>query len=125
MSENHTAETVERMLYHHEFVTIYRREGVVCRKIRNGWSHWAHELQEGYEVNVPTLGKVTKIESVERGYSDGEGPISMAFSVTSGKGETRFFRKDGFYESYDGTVWDGPFVEIRKVTKTVEVFEEV
>jgi hypothetical protein len=35
----------------------------------------------------------------------------------------RYFKKTGHYASHDGEYWDGPVTEVKKVTKTVEVYE--
>lgn len=37
----------------------------------------------------------------------------------------RFFRKSGFFASWDGSNWDGPFQEVRSERKMVTVYQEV
>lgn len=46
----------------------------------------------------------------------------VVFSMTDETG-TRYFRKDGFYQSHYGTDWDGEFREVRPVEKTITVYE--
>jgi hypothetical protein len=37
---------------------------------------------------------------------------------------TQYFRKTGHYQSHIGDDWDGPFIEVTPVQKTVTVFED-
>ncbi len=59
----------------------------------------------------------------DEGGGEGEGETRFAvFSFTDETG-TRYFRKDGFYASYDGTTWDGDFREVTPKEKVVTFYE--
>ena len=54
---------------------------------------------------------------------EGQGDIRYAvFCFTDGSG-TKYFRKDGFYASYDGSTWDGEFSEVQPQERVVTVWE--
>lgn len=39
-------------------------------------------------------------------------------------GEAQYFRKSGFYSSYEGFTWDGDFYEVKPQEKVITVYEE-
>lgn len=39
--------------------------------------------------------------------------------------EVQYFRKDGYYASYDGFEWDGDFYQVYPYEKTITVFEDI
>ena len=41
------------------------------------------------------------------------------------EGDDRFFVKEGYYQSHEGSYWDGYFYEAKPVEKTVIDWEEV
>lgn len=59
---------------------------------------------------VPGLGKV---EVVEDFGGEGQGDLRyVVFSVKFTDETVKYFRQEGYYSSYDGTVWDGDFTEV-------------
>lgn len=56
-------------------------------------------------------------------FGGGEGSGEEMWIIVSYDG--RYFRKDGYYASFDGDNWDGPFVEVRRSQEIVTVFREV
>jgi hypothetical protein len=87
-----------------------------------GWYAWDWERSGMY--HVPEVGAV---EVVERVGGEGEGDHKhIVFRITPmWTSVTRYFKKNGYYSSYDGTDWDGAFFEVEPVRKTVTVYEEV
>lgn len=58
------------------------------------------------------------VEDVGGGEGDGDTRY-LVFKLGS-----QFFRKDGYYASYDGSVWDGDFYEVFPREKTITVYED-
>lgn len=57
-------------------------------------------------------------------YSGGEGDWrSDIFVILSIGGKV--FKKTGYYQSHDGSYWDGPLTEVKEIEKTVKVWDEV
>jgi len=87
----------------------------------NSWEDW-HETSFSKDLprDVPGLGSVNVVESHG---GEGQGDrYYMVFSVTN-ESEVRYFKIDGYYASYAGGEFDGPFTEVHPVTKTVTVYE--
>jgi len=86
------------------------------------WHEWKYEV--GTEsIDVVGLGVVTVVD--EYG-GEGQGDeYWIAFRVEFAEGPIRFFRMNGYYASYDGGTFDGPFEEVQPVEKTITVFEVV
>jgi hypothetical protein len=62
-------------------------------------------------------------EIVEDFGGEGQGDSRhVVFSLTDGT-NTRYFRKDGFYASYDGSTWDGEFREVMPIDRVVTFYE--
>lgn len=80
----------------------------------DGWSGW---YQSATAEDVAGLGPVTLVDS-DGGFSGGGEHVSRIFRIAG-----RHFRKTGYYASYDGTTWDGPFTEVKPVDKTVTFYE--
>lgn len=56
------------------------------------------------------------------GETGGEGSaeyIWQVWQVTDGEGNVQFFKKEGYYMSYDGSNWDGELFEVEPYEKTV------
>ncbi|WKW85825.1 hypothetical protein SEA_PHINKBODEN_20 [Gordonia Phage PhinkBoden] len=49
----------------------------------------------------------------------------FVFSITDDAGNERFFRRNGWWQSYEGGGYDGPTEEVKPVQKTITVFESV
>lgn len=87
----------------------------------NGWYEFGHKDPGD------THGLVLKGETVSAVYMDGE-------SGGEGSGESvwlvfkvgvQYFKKTGYYASYDGTSWDGDVTEVRRRQVTVSMWEEI
>lgn len=82
------------------------------------WSFWRDEASV---ERVSGLGIARPVDSVGSGEGESE-HIHVVVEVADGE-TTRFFKKNGYYSSYDGTYWDGTFYEVRPYTRTVTVYE--
>jgi hypothetical protein len=80
-----------------------------------GW--W--ELHEEGDHKIEGLGTVRTIASIGGGEGCGE---YMALVI---RVRTRTFRKEGFYASWDGSNWDGPFREVRPVLVERTEWQEI
>lgn len=47
----------------------------------------------------------------------------LVLMVKNPDGTIQYFRKDGYYVSYDGGTWDGDFREVKPQQKTITVYE--
>lgn len=75
------------------------------------------------DVEIPGLGTLKVIETF-----GGEGlgdQYWVVFSLTDGDGNTRLFRRNGYYASFDGGYLDGPLLEVKPVDRMVTFYEEV
>lgn len=77
---------------------------LLCDHFEDGWATW-HSVSE--PVEVVGLGTVTRVQSIGGGEGEGE-HVHVVLQVVD-RGEVRFFKQTGYYASYDGTTWDGPF----------------
>lgn len=75
-----------------------------------------YELRDG-EYPVDGLGIVKSVFAFGGGEGSGE---EMWCVIQVG---SRLFRKDGYYRSWDGDNWDGPFREVTAKPKTITVYE--
>lgn len=78
------------------------------------WDDVTWEYRKG--LDVPDLGLVTVAQE-----TGGEGQGDYA-SVVLQAGD-RYFKKEGWYASYEGTTWDGPFTEVHPVDRVVRFYE--
>ena len=84
------------------------------------WSDFKYEVSENEPLTIPGLDNpVFKVDSHGGGEGSGE-----TMYVVIGIGD-RFFRKDGFYASFDGANWDGTFREVVRETHVVKIFRPV
>lgn len=91
-----------------------------CTDIEHGW----HEL--GWSSPGTTTKILLRGVSVPVIYIDGEGggegsgeSVWMVLKIGS-----QYFKKDGYYASYDGTHWDGDVTEVRRRQVTVNIWEK-
>jgi hypothetical protein len=92
-----------------------------------GWYWWKYESNRDEGVTVTGLGKVWVVEEIGGGEGGGE-DMSLVLRVRDETGKyptTRYFQKNGYYASFGGSSWDGSFVEVQPVSRTVTLFEEV
>lgn len=105
---------IEQILNEYEHVSEYA--GSTHRD--SGWDEWDGKSEP---VAVPNLGWVHVVENVG---GEGQGDHQhMVFKVLDFAGGARFFKKTGYYSSFDGGEWDGDFEEVKPVEKTVTVYE--
>lgn len=85
---------------------------------REVFNELSWRVNETYEYNGITIRCVKNVG----GY---EGSGEERWAVFSLEDETgiRYFRKDGYYASYDGTTWDGAFREVKPTERTVVFYE--
>lgn len=118
---------VRDALENHVFVyegTRYNT-GEPCRFEETGWYQWSELADCEHEpVAVEGAGSV----EVVHGETGGEGAAEhceMVFKVTAGDGTVRFFKKEGWYQSFNGTEWDGDFFEVEPALRTITVYNAI
>jgi hypothetical protein len=79
------------------------------------WYHLHYEADEYHSL----YGVVEIVEENQRG-EDNEGEL---YKVVTLNGQT--FMKTGYYQSYEGAVWDGPLVQVEKREVLREEWVEV
>lgn len=88
----------------------------------DGW--YAYDWDSSRETVIPGLGRVTTAQQF-----GGEGQGDQAWIVVKVVmenplgGVVRYFRKDGWHASHDGTYYDGDFREVQPFERTVTVYE--
>ena len=65
---------------------------------------------------------IEKVEFDTGGEGHGE-DIYMVVKTTDIDGVEQYWRKDGYYVSYDGSNWDGDFREVKPVERVVTFYE--
>jgi len=84
------------------------------------WSKLAWSL-EGEPKHVSGLGIV---ELVEDYGGEGMGDTRyVVIKVTNNDGDETYYRKDGYYASYDGSTFDGDFREVTPRDRVVTYYE--
>lgn len=90
------------------------------------YSKWREEWVDTYtrrdKVAVPDLGLVSLAETFG---GEGQGDqyyIVLRIDMEEG---VRYFKVDGWYQSYAGGELDGPLFEVTPVEKTITVYERV
>jgi hypothetical protein len=84
------------------------------------------EFKEGLSpeddyITVPGCGRVTVVEDFG---GEGEGErYYLIFRVDFEDGSCRYFKMNGWYASYDGGYYDGPFEEVKPVDRTITFYE--
>lgn len=88
-----------------------------------GWSWWAYDASEKYEVGSLTITLVENERLGDSDYSFNEDrDVLLVWSIEGPWEGERFFTMKGTATSYS-TNWDGTFREARAKTKTVVVYE--
>jgi hypothetical protein len=77
------------------------------------------DLDGGYKSFDSPFGRVEWIRT-DSEYDEGRQDRDLIFSVGD-----RFFRKNGYYDSWAGGAWDGSLVEVRPREKMVTVYETI
>lgn len=93
------------------------------------WGHWLHEGTGDFEKISPSL--LARTVKTVGGYEGGGEYVEMVIEVrpTIESREvwypaSRFFKKLGFYTSFNGTDFDGEFFEVFPKQRTVTVYEK-
>ncbi len=79
--------------------------------------------RERVGVDLPGIGFATHVDGF--GGMDQGSTYYIIFSITDAAGETRIFKRDGWYASHDGGYLEGPTTEVRAAEKTVTVWEDI
>ena len=86
------------------------------------WSFWFYEVPpEG--IQVPEVGHVF-FEANHGGEGQGD-EAWIVLRIKHEDGSEKYYRKDGYYQSFDGMYLDGDFREVAPTPKTITVYEEV
>lgn len=71
-------------------------------------------------VEFPGIGRIEMVESFG---GEGEGDqYWFVFKITDADGNVRFFRRNGWYASFNGGYYDGPTEEVKPAEKTITVW---
>lgn len=99
------------------------------------WSELAYSLQSTSRYDLELMKMVPRdaghntVDGITIGcvadVGGGEGGGETRFVVFSFADDTgtKYFRKDGYYASYDGTTWDGDFREVTAQDRVVTFYE--
>lgn len=74
----------------------------------------------GSTRDVDGVGEIKVVDGNDSYQDDYSGRRFLILEI-----DGRLFRKDGMYYSHDGTYWDGPLYEVRRVTKTITDYEGI
>lgn len=82
------------------------------------WSGVHYEMPSG-----GIDGQGVHIDLVTSFGGEGQGDTAWIVVKATDGDTTKFFRKDGYYASYDGFTWDGDFAAVTPQEKTITVYE--
>ena len=89
----------------------------------NGMARWGFNW--GYAQTILINGEDVPITWVHVDeHEDGQWHTDLK-AVMQLQGDNRFFVKEGYYQSHEGSYWDGSFYEAKPVERTVIDWEEV
>ncbi len=112
--------TFEEFLENHELKTThiedYGDDEPSTFDSQTAWEHFHYGTKEGNHD-----GWTAKVEKSYGGEGQGD-QYWMVVSVSDGT-TTRYFRRDGWYASYDGGYLDGDTYEVRPAERLVTVYE--
>lgn len=73
-------------------------------------------------VDIPDIGRAVLVDKLDGRDSN----VWFVIRVTDDTGQVRFFRRQGYYDSYGGEdSFDGPTTEVRGTPTTVTVFTPI
>lgn len=92
-----------------------------------GWTglDWFFQDFPDAVVRLDEIGAVQIVEHNSPGEGNDGAACRMIVSVTGTDGKVRYFQKNGYYASYDGTNWDGGFFEVRPAEHVVTVYKKI
>ena len=85
----------------------------------HGW-HAISYAEPGAISEIPLRGEKVKAIYID-GESGGEGSGESVWTII--RVGVQFFKKTGYYASYDGTHWDGDVTEVKRKQRTVTFYE--
>lgn len=104
-------------------------ENYLSEEWSNSWYHWLFEA-----VNFTDIGEGLQARTVfsEGGHEGAGQNVEIVVEVTQEtcdrekewNPQSRFFKKLGFYASYDGCDFDGSFFEVFPQQMTITVYEK-
>lgn len=97
-------------------------EGTEGARVRYGvLSKYVEKDKPG--LDIPGIGYAIQLD--QYGGEDQGTSLWLVFQVTDEDGETRYFKRNGWYQSWQGGEYDGPTIEVQAVEKLVTVYEEI
>ncbi|ANA86355.1 hypothetical protein BH762_gp012 [Gordonia phage OneUp] len=87
------------------------------------WSYRVYRPQGYTGLKIPGIGLAT-LERTHGGEGEGD-QYWFVFKITDDDGNVRYFRREGWYASYDGGHYDGPTVEVRPAEKVITVYKKI
>ncbi len=73
---------------------------------------------------IEGLGSVEVVETEGGGEGEGE-HVHIVFRISEEYGAVRYYKKEAYYQSYDGITWDGDFYEVAPTAKMVTIYDRV
>lgn len=86
-----------------------------------GWYHWRDTRNE--PALVLGVGLVETVDDHGGGEGNGDETWVVVQVTDVETGDVTYYRKNGYYSSFDGTDWDGSFTEVTPSERTITVYE--
>jgi len=118
-------------------ITARQFENIVSEGVKGTYKTWKDEIvdteYDGSDFWSEAEGALSIILDDEHtaqffdGALGGEGSaeyIWQVWAVKDAEGNLQYFKKEGYYASYDGSNWDGSLFEVEPFEKTVTDWKE-
>jgi hypothetical protein len=79
---------------------------------------WEYYMWGSLPTELPGIGTMTRVELHDEEF---ETACWMVVKIVDPQGNERLFKRNGWRASHDGSCLDGPTVEVRAETKTIQV----
>lgn len=112
---------LENALTSFEYTYKSRYSDFTYEETTSWHEYWCGEIGDALEI--PGVGKVS-IEATHGGEGEGD-QAWVVLRIEHEDGTTKFYRKDGYYASYDGAEFDGDFRQVVPTPKTITVYEAI
>ncbi|QAU06537.1 hypothetical protein SEA_WILLIAMBOONE_16 [Gordonia phage WilliamBoone] len=90
--------------------------------INPNYNQYVRRLAEKQGVDIPGVGNAVLVEEFG---GEGQGDqLWFVFKITDAAGDVRYFRRNGWYQSYSGGEYDGPTEEVEPAEKTITVWNK-